>query len=109
MTTNKPWYLSRTIWASIVTILTGAAGLTGLPLDGLWPALGLAIGLSMLYRYAMSHRTPVAWAPAIVGGLVATVMSTVSSWDTSGRSTSDSESVDGPGAADGRGPVGGTG
>ncbi|KQZ16384.1 hypothetical protein ASD50_11115 [Mesorhizobium sp. Root552] len=31
----KPWYLSRTIWASIVTILTGAAGLTGLPLDGL--------------------------------------------------------------------------
>ncbi len=35
MTLSKPWYLSRTIWASIVTILTGAAGLTGLPLDGL--------------------------------------------------------------------------
>lgn len=35
MMTSKPWYLSRTIWASIVTILTGAAGLTGLPLDGL--------------------------------------------------------------------------
>lgn len=35
MTTSKPWYFSRTIWASIVTILTGAAGLTGLPLDGL--------------------------------------------------------------------------
>lgn len=35
MITTKPWYLSRTIWASIVTILTGAAGLTGLPLDGL--------------------------------------------------------------------------
>lgn len=35
MTTNKPWYLSRTIWASIVTVLTGAAGLTGLPIDGL--------------------------------------------------------------------------
>lgn len=35
MTSIKPWYLSRTIWASIVTILTGAAGLTGLPLDGL--------------------------------------------------------------------------
>lgn len=49
-------------------------------LDGLWPALGLAIGLTMLYRYAMSHRTPVAWAPSIAGGLVATVMSTVSSW-----------------------------
>lgn len=49
-------------------------------LDGLWPALGLAIGLTMLYRYAMSHRTPVAWAPSIAGGLVATVMSTISSW-----------------------------
>ena len=35
MTTVKSWYLSRTIWASIVTIVTGAAGLTGLPLDGL--------------------------------------------------------------------------
>lgn len=52
----------------------------GLALDGLWPALGLAIGLTMLYRYAMSHRTPVAWAPSIAGGLVATVMSTISSW-----------------------------
>ena len=51
-----------------------------LPLEGLWPALGLAIGLTMLYRYAMSHRTPVAWAPSIAGGVVATVMSTVSSW-----------------------------
>jgi hypothetical protein len=35
MMTSKPWYFSRTIWASIVTILTGAAGLAGLPLDGL--------------------------------------------------------------------------
>lgn len=35
MMTSKPWYFSRTIWASIVTILTGAAGMTGLPLDGL--------------------------------------------------------------------------
>jgi membrane protein len=52
----------------------------GLPLAGLWPAFGLVIGLTMLYRYAMSHRTPVAWAPAIAGGLIATVMSTISSW-----------------------------
>ncbi len=52
----------------------------GLPMEGLWPAIGLAIGLTMLYRYAMSHRTPVAWLPAFVGGLVATVMSMVSSW-----------------------------
>lgn len=35
MTGSKPWYLSRTIWASIVAVLAGAASLTGLPLDGL--------------------------------------------------------------------------
>ncbi|MDQ8028117.1 MAG: YihY/virulence factor BrkB family protein [Brevundimonas sp.] len=59
----------------------GAVGVAGgLSLDGLWPALGLAIGLTMLYRYAMSHTTPVAWIPSIAGGLVATVMSTISSW-----------------------------
>ena len=49
-------------------------------LVGLWPALGLGVGLTMLYRYAMSHRTPVAWFPAITGGVIATVMSSVSSW-----------------------------
>ena len=51
-----------------------------LPLDVLWPALGLALGLTLLYRYAMSHRTRVAWGPAITGGMVATVMSMISSW-----------------------------
>jgi hypothetical protein len=35
MTTIKPWYLSRTIWASIVTVSIGAAGLAGLPIDGI--------------------------------------------------------------------------
>jgi len=34
MTSSKPWYLSRTIWASVVTVLTGAAGIAGLPVDG---------------------------------------------------------------------------
>ncbi|KAK0360201.1 hypothetical protein LTR94_028231, partial [Friedmanniomyces endolithicus] len=41
-----------------------------LPLDGLWPALGLWLGLTMLYRYAMAHAKRVAWKAAIVGGLV---------------------------------------
>lgn len=50
------------------------------PLDTLLPALGLALGLTLLYRYAMSHRTPVAWLPSIVGGLLATLMSVVASW-----------------------------
>lgn len=51
-----------------------------LPFDGLLPALGLAVGLTLLYRYAMSHRTRVAWAPSIVGGVVATLLSMISSW-----------------------------
>ena len=28
---TKPWYLSRTIWASLVAILAAAGGLFGLP------------------------------------------------------------------------------
>ena len=51
-----------------------------LPLDGLWPALGLWLGLTMLYRYAMSHATRVAWNAAIMGGLIATIMSSFFSW-----------------------------
>lgn len=30
MTNAKPWYLSRTIWASAVTVLVSAASLLGL-------------------------------------------------------------------------------
>jgi len=51
-----------------------------LPLDGLWPALGLWLGLTMLYRYAMAHAKRVAWKAAVIGGLVATVMSSFFSW-----------------------------
>ncbi|MND63816.1 MULTISPECIES: YihY/virulence factor BrkB family protein [unclassified Brevundimonas] len=51
-----------------------------LPLDGLWPSLGLWLGLTMLYRYAMSHKTRVAWMPALLGGLTATIMSLIFSW-----------------------------
>lgn len=31
----KPWYLSRTIWASVITVASAAAALLGLPVDGL--------------------------------------------------------------------------
>lgn len=65
--------------AGATTAATAPTG-GGLPLDGLVPALGLALGLTALYRYAMSHRAPVAWGPSICGGVVATVMSMISSW-----------------------------
>lgn len=35
MTNLKPWYLSRTIWASIVTTLIGVGGLSGMPVNGI--------------------------------------------------------------------------
>lgn len=34
MTSLKPWYMSRTIWASIVTMVLGMAGLAGVPVGG---------------------------------------------------------------------------
>lgn len=35
MDSTKPWYLSRTIWASLVTVLMAAAGLIGVPVGGI--------------------------------------------------------------------------
>ena len=60
--------------------LAGNEAVGWAPLDALLPAVGLAVGLTLLYRYAMSHTSPVAWLPSATGGLVATLMSVVSSW-----------------------------
>lgn len=35
MTETKPWYLSRTIWASIVTMAVSTGTLFGLPITGI--------------------------------------------------------------------------
>ena len=35
MTETKPWYLSRTIWASLITIVTAAGGILGVPVAGI--------------------------------------------------------------------------
>ena len=35
MTSIKPWYLSRTIWASVVTVGSAAAAIFGIPVAGL--------------------------------------------------------------------------
>lgn len=35
MSEIKPWYTSRTVWASLVTVILSAAGMVGVPLDGL--------------------------------------------------------------------------
>lgn len=51
-----------------------------MPLDGVWTSAGLFLGLTMLYRYAMSHSGRVAWKAAALGGLLATGMSALFSW-----------------------------
>ena len=33
MTETKPWYLSKTVWASAVAIIAGFLGMAGLPAD----------------------------------------------------------------------------
>lgn len=35
MDETKPWYLSKTVWASLVTIAAAGGSLLGLPLGGL--------------------------------------------------------------------------
>ena len=35
MTDSKPWYLSRTIWASLITIVTAGASILGVPVAGI--------------------------------------------------------------------------
>lgn len=58
MTTTKPWYFSRTIWASAVTIAVSVGGLVGLPVanidggavtDSLLQALTAVSGLIALF------------------------------------------------------------
>lgn len=44
-----------------------------------WASIGLLLGLTLVYRFAMSRR-PVIWRAAVVGGLTATALSLAASW-----------------------------
>jgi membrane protein len=44
-----------------------------------WASLGLTVGLTLVYRYAMSSE-PVAWRPSVVGGVSAAALSLAASW-----------------------------
>jgi hypothetical protein len=64
MPASKPWYLSRTIWASLVTILTAAMGLMGLS--------GAGIDDAALTDAVLQAVTALAGLIAIFGRLSAT-------------------------------------
>jgi membrane protein len=44
-----------------------------------WALLGLSLGLTLVYRYAMSSR-PVSWRASIAGGISASILSLAASW-----------------------------
>jgi len=44
-----------------------------------WAMIGLSLGLTLIYRYAMSIRH-VPWPAAIIGGVVAAIVSLAASW-----------------------------
>jgi membrane protein len=47
--------------------------------DWLWAAIGLTLGLTLVYRYAMSSD-PVAWRASAIGAGAATALSLLASW-----------------------------
>lgn len=63
MTDTKPWYLSRTIWAALVTILAAGLGLLGVSLAD--------VDQSALVEALLQSVTAVAGLVALVGRLSA--------------------------------------
>lgn len=59
----KPWYVSRTIWASIVSLVIGAMGVLGMAVDG--------ADQSILTDATMQAVVAVAGAIAIWGRITA--------------------------------------
>lgn len=63
MLETKPWYLSRTIWASLVTIVLALAGLFEIPVQG--------VDGNALADAALQVVTAVAGLVALIGRLSA--------------------------------------
>jgi hypothetical protein len=66
LTDEKPWYLSRTIWASLVTILAAVAGMGGLAIE--------TTDQSLLTDSILQIVTAIAGLVGIYGRLRATTM-----------------------------------
>lgn len=64
MIESKAWYLSRTVWASIVAVLLSVAGLAGVAVDAINPE-GMVDAL-------LQAATAIAGIVAVLGRLTAT-------------------------------------
>lgn len=59
--------------------LTPLRGISWFYSQWIWASVGLGLGLTLIYRYAMSSR-PVGWRASIAGGAAAAVLSVGASW-----------------------------
>jgi hypothetical protein len=63
MVADKPWYMSRTIWAALIAVLSASGGLIGVPLDD--------VDRAALLDTALQLVSALAGAGALVGRLLA--------------------------------------
>jgi membrane protein len=74
---SAAFLMVRVVYSALNVKLLG--GVNWLFSEWTWTSVGLTIGLTLIYRYAMS-REPVAWRASIMGGLVAALMFVFASW-----------------------------
>ena len=73
--------------ATFLTVRILASTLQASPLKGVdwfysewtWASLGVSLGMTLIYRFAMSTR-PVAWRGSVIGGAAAAVLTLAASW-----------------------------
>ncbi len=56
-------------------------GVSWLYSEWIWASVGMTLGMSLIYRWAMS-RQPVAWRASVLGGMSAAVLCLFASWAT---------------------------
>jgi membrane protein len=56
-------------------------GVSWLYSEWTWASLGMTLGMSLIYRWAMSRR-PVAWVASVMGGIAAALLCLFASWAT---------------------------
>jgi membrane protein len=67
----------RVLGASVA--LNSLTGISWFYSQWTWASIGLSVGLTLVYRYAMSSR-PVGWRASIAGGVAASLLSLAASW-----------------------------
>lgn len=72
-------FLAVRVLNAAIAISANGHGVSWFYSEWTWASLGLGVGLTLIYRYAMSSR-PVGWRASIGGGVAAAVLSLAASW-----------------------------